>query len=240
MEKVKISVITVCFNCKKDLEATIYSVASQNYDNIEYIIVDGGSSDGTISVIETNKNSITSYISEPDDGIYDAMNKGIKLSTGDWIVMMNAGDVFASKNTLSSIFSQKIPEHISAIYSDYFLRKKNGKDVLWKTDRSKGIVHHQNIIYRKNLHDKYGLYIVTHPYIVSDLLFMIAIPEQEYMKIPQHIAIVQDGGVSTGNWVYEQFLCVKMIYGICTFPQIIALYLKCKIGLILRKLHLIK
>lgn len=101
-DKLKISVVTVCYNAVKDLEKTILSVVDQTYDNIEYIIIDGGSTDGTIDIIkkyteggsEYGKHNvkIAYWVSEPDSGIYDAMNKGIRIASGDYILNINVGD----------------------------------------------------------------------------------------------------------------------------------------------------
>ena len=87
MEKIKdkISIITICYNCASDLERTIKSVLTQTYSNIEYIIVDGGSTDYTPQVIDKYKDRIKCIISEPDDGIYDALNKSIRKASGEWI-----------------------------------------------------------------------------------------------------------------------------------------------------------
>lgn len=90
----KISVITVCYNCVSVIEQTIKSVLEQTYPNIEYIIIDGGSMDGTVDIIKKYSDTVTYWISEPDNGIYDAMNKGIDMATGDYLNFMNAGDTF--------------------------------------------------------------------------------------------------------------------------------------------------
>ena len=101
---VKLSVITVVRNAVDKIEPTLLSVLGQDYANIEYIVIDGGSSDGTLDVIRRYRDQIPVVVSEPDDGIYDALNKGIMLATGDWIGVMNAGDTFAAKDTVSRIF----------------------------------------------------------------------------------------------------------------------------------------
>lgn len=88
----KVSVITVCYNVADSLESTILSVVEQEYSNIEYIIIDGGSKDGTVDIIEKYQNKIAYWVSEPDKGIYDAMNKGLEHATGDWIININSGD----------------------------------------------------------------------------------------------------------------------------------------------------
>jgi len=98
-----ISIITVVYNGEKHLEETIQSVINQNYPNVEYIIIDGGSTDGTLDIIKKYEHVIDYWVSEPDKGIYDAMNKGIDVATGNWINFMNAGDKFANKFVLSKI-----------------------------------------------------------------------------------------------------------------------------------------
>src|ERR1700756_1139663 len=88
----RISVITVAFNAKEKIEPTIQSVLEQHYDNMEYVIIDGGSTDGTVDIIKKYQDKIAYWISEPDKGVYDAMNKGIDAATGDWLYFLGAGD----------------------------------------------------------------------------------------------------------------------------------------------------
>ncbi|MDE7351116.1 MAG: glycosyltransferase [Muribaculaceae bacterium] len=101
----KISVVTVCFNAVALIENTIKSVVNQTYGDMEYIVIDGHSTDGTADIIRLYDDRIAYWISEPDKGIYDAMNKGIAAANGDYIIFMNAGDTFADKNVLSSVAS---------------------------------------------------------------------------------------------------------------------------------------
>lgn len=107
-----ISVITVCYNVADELKSTMTSVLKQGYNNIEYIVIDGGSSDGSVGVIESYDKPITDlggqlkWLSESDRGIYDAMNKGLALSSGDWVIFMNAGDSFASETILKDVFTK--------------------------------------------------------------------------------------------------------------------------------------
>lgn len=113
----KISVVTVCYNAVKDIEKTILSVVNQTYPNIEYIIIDGGSKDGTMDVVNRYKDKIDVIVSEPDKGIYDAMNKGIDRATGEWIQFLNAGDLFYSEKSVNDVFA-KLGEdkHVDVIY----------------------------------------------------------------------------------------------------------------------------
>ena len=222
--KDKISIITICYNCASDLERTIKSVLIQTYSTIEYIIVDGGSTDRTPQILDKYKDRIEYIISEPDDGIYDALNKGIRRATGEWILCLNAGDVLRNSHIITDVFSNEIPHHISFLYSDYVLTYENGKTETRPCDRSKGVIHHQNSIYRRNLHETYGYYIVTHPYIVSDLLFFLAIPENLFMKIDTIMTNVQFGGVSNGQWCTLQRWAAHIIYGKETFPSVFGKY----------------
>lgn len=100
MPNPKISVVTVCYNAADTIEETMLSVLNQTYDNVEYIIIDGGSTDGTVDIIKKYSKRLAYWVSEPDKGIYDAMNKGIDAATGDYINFMNAGDRFFKSDTI--------------------------------------------------------------------------------------------------------------------------------------------
>jgi len=106
MRSLRISVITVCYNAVADIEKTILSVVNQRYNNIEYIIIDGGSNDGTVDLIDKYDNKINRWISEKDQGIYDAMNKGIIMATGDYVLFLNAGDQFHDSECVSLFINQ--------------------------------------------------------------------------------------------------------------------------------------
>lgn len=100
----KLSVITIVYNNVKDIERTILSVLNQSYPNIEYIIIDGGSTDGTVEVIKKYEDRISKWVSEKDKGIYDAMNKGLKLATGEYVLFMNSGDEIYDSTTVEQVF----------------------------------------------------------------------------------------------------------------------------------------
>lgn len=114
-----ISIITVVFNGEKFLEETIQSVINQTYDNVEYIIIDGGSSDGTVDIIKKYEDKIDYWVSEKDKGIYDAMNKGIDAASGEWINFMNGGDGFHADDVLNKIFSQNELKNIDVVYGNH-------------------------------------------------------------------------------------------------------------------------
>ncbi len=99
----KISIITASFKCAQTIEDCIQSIVSQTYPNIEHIIIDGGSRDGTLNVISKYKDKIAKLVSEPDSGIYDAMNKGIKIATGDIVGTLNSDDMYANEYVIENV-----------------------------------------------------------------------------------------------------------------------------------------
>lgn len=127
--QVMISVVTVSYNAVATIEQTILSVINQTYPHIEYIIIDGGSTDGTVDIIKKYGDKIAYWVSEPDKGIYDAMNKGIKAATGEWINFMNCGDSFVTNNTLESVFVNKNYNDVDVIYGDSYMRTMD--DILY-------------------------------------------------------------------------------------------------------------
>lgn len=127
----KISIITATYNCKDDFDKTIKSLLDQDYPNIEYIVIDGASTDGTVDIIKEYSDKIDYWISEPDQGLYYAMNKGIEAATGDWIYIYNSGGTFHDRDTLSKVFNQDLTNYdaiFGYIYSEKY--KKYFKDFI--------------------------------------------------------------------------------------------------------------
>ena len=122
-----ITVVTVVYNGEKFLEETILSVINQTYDNVEYIIIDGGSSDGTLDIIKKYEHAIDYWVSEKDKGIYDAMNKGISLATGEWINFMNGGDSFYSLTVLHDVFSNNSYPDATILYGNHQVIYPSGR-----------------------------------------------------------------------------------------------------------------
>lgn len=212
LTRCKISIITVCYNAAAELEETILSVINQTFQDYEYIIIDGGSKDGTLDIINKYKDKITFWISEPDKGIYDAMNKGLNYASGEWINFMNAGDIFTNNNVLTQIFSYTYQKDIKFLYSDNFYRQKNGKLLLSSNSHEKLCLLHQSSIYKKDLHKKHGMYIVTSQIIISDFLFFCRIEEQCFKKIDTIISINTMDGVSSQAWCRTQYLCALVVF----------------------------
>lgn len=120
-----VSIVTVSYNAVSTIEQTILSVINQTYSNIEYIIIDGGSTDGTIEIIRKYENKIAYWVSEPDGGIYDAMNKGVRKTTGQWLNFMNAGDSFYNKEVLFNLFENFNGKQVDVLYGDTMIKCLN-------------------------------------------------------------------------------------------------------------------
>ena len=162
----KISIITVCYNSAITIEKTILSVASQTYTNIEYIIVDGSSKDNTLEILKRHENKISKWISEPDKGLYDAMNKGVDLATGDLIGILNSDDTFNSTTVIEEIVGFHQQNTIDASVGNIIQHKVSGKIVrlysskYWSSEKlSIGFMPpHPSIFFKRELFNKYGVY----------------------------------------------------------------------------------
>lgn len=148
MKRSKITVVTVCYNSEDYIETTIKSVLSQNYDNLEYIVIDGGSKDTTMDIVNKYVDKISLIVSEPDNGIYDAMNKGLNKASGDWIFFLNTGDVFYNNDTIQKIsFDEYLNNENVAAIVGHINVCKNGKIY----ERKRGIPFYQNTKTFKNM-----------------------------------------------------------------------------------------
>jgi glycosyltransferase involved in cell wall biosynthesis len=162
----KISIITVCYNSAATIDKTMQSVSNQTHNNIEYIVVDGNSKDTTLSIIRNYEGIITKWISEPDKGLYDAMNKGIAMATGDIIGILNSDDTFYSNTVLEAIADFHTKNAIDASVGNIVQHKEDGKVVrvysskYWTPEKLKiGFMPpHPSLFIKKELFDKYGSY----------------------------------------------------------------------------------
>ncbi len=197
-----LSIVTVTYNAEDFLEDTIKSIITQSYPNIEYIIIDGGSTDRTVDIIKQYQNHISYWISEADNGIYDAMNKGIAQASGEWINFMNAGDGFIGTDIVEQVL-KTVKNETELVYGNtrfvsetgeelYIQRGKEVRDHLWK-----GIGFNHNSLFCKTVLMK------EHPFntfykIVADSEFLIWAFEQgrkfEHLDILINYFMV--GGIS--------------------------------------------
>lgn len=206
----KISVITATFNSEKNITECLKSVAGQSYKNIEHIIIDGGSTDHTLEILKSAP-SVSKYISEPDKGIYDALNKGIGLATGDIIGFLHSDDTFGSTDIIQKItelFSQK---NIQGVYGDLvFVHSENPDKIMrtWKSNRfdRKNIKYgwmppHPTLYLRKEVYQKHGPFDISFK-IAGDYNFMVSVMKDKEISLeylPEIITKMRMGGASTGS-----------------------------------------
>lgn len=221
----KISIITVSYNSKKTIEDTIDSVLSQTYENIEYIIVDACSSDGTQHILERKKNNIDHIIVEKDKGMYDALNKGIKISSGDIIGILHTDDIYKDTNVIKKIMeSFNIKEDIDICLSDIvffsgqvdkpkIIRKMSAKNFRPWQQRFGWMPPHPGMFIKKTLFEKIGFYKLSYK-IAADYEFSLrafADKKTKYIITNYCSVLMRQGGASTKNYKSNLLISKEMM-----------------------------
>lgn len=207
----KVSIITVCFNSVETIENTIKNLLKQDYDNIEYIVVDGGSTDGTVEVINNYRRHISKVISETDNGIYDAMNKGLRLTTGEIIGFLNSDDLYADKSVIRRIVNAVKTNKADCCYGNLeYVTKGNPEKIVrkwistpYRDDLFSKGWHppHPTFFARKHLFDRYGCFDLSYK-IAADYELMLRFLKKYKVKscyIPHVIVKMRIGGKSNKN-----------------------------------------
>lgn len=209
--KSKVSVITVVYNDKDNFITTLKSITSQNYDNLEYIVIDAKSTDGTIDIINKYKDTIDHWVSESDNGIYEAMNKGVNLATGEWINFMNAGDTFAGKSIVSD-FIDAVHDATDLYFGDinYFESSSSDNAIYREAMGIKNIYEiipccHQALFAKKSLLKKYPFN--TEYKIAADYDFLLQCYTNKYEFQYENKAICNFIG---GGIHQEQFIKTRI------------------------------
>ena len=191
-KEIKVSIITATYNSAKTIVDTILSVNKQDYDDIEHIIIDGGSKDNTLELIKNTPNRVSKIVSKPDKGIYDAMNKGIALATGDVIGILNSDDFYISTDVISSVVNEILQKGYDAVYGDleYVDEKDTNKVVrYWKSksytkELFKKGWHpaHPTFFVRKEVYNKYGNFNLKYK-IGADYEIILRFIEKNRIKV---------------------------------------------------------
>ncbi|MEM9678884.1 MAG: glycosyltransferase family 2 protein [Bacteroidota bacterium] len=220
----KISIITVSYNSARFIEDAILSVHSQDHDDIEYIVVDGNSSDGTVDLIKKHADKISHWISEPDKGMYDAMNKGIKHATGDIVGILNSDDLYNSRDVISKV-AATFTDTVDAVFGDvFFVSPKNmdqpvrhfsaeswsPKKFVWGF-----MPPHPSFFVRRQHYHTYGFYKIDYQ-IASDyelLIRFLAVHKLKYKYLPFKMVKMRTGGASTKNLKSNYILNKEIIRG---------------------------
>ncbi|HBU06917.1 MAG TPA: glycosyl transferase [Candidatus Magasanikbacteria bacterium] len=203
----KLSIITVSYNSAETIEDTIKSVIAQNYSDLEYIIVDGGSKDSTLQIVDKYRDKIAKIVSEPDKGIYDAMNKGINMATGEVVGIINSDDFYFNDQIFNNIISQFENTSSDAVYGDiiYVNRKDIKKQVrFWRAGEYKEeklncgwIMPHPAFFVKKEIYNKFGLFNLDFR-IAADYGLMLRFLKNglKVNYLPQTFVCMREGGFS--------------------------------------------
>ena len=225
----KLSVITIVYNNVRDIERTLLSVINQSYSNLEYIVIDGGSSDGTLEILNKYEKSISTLVSEKDKGIYDAMNKGLALATGDYVLFMNSGDEIYAPDTVEKVFSTQPDADIyygeTEMYDEDWKslgqrRHTSPKHFTWKDFKHGMSISHQAIYIRRAITEPYN----TSYKLSSDIDWILraAKKAKKVVNTNMYVAKYLVGGMSKKNHrksLIERFRILSKHYGL--IPNII-------------------
>jgi len=208
----KISIITVCYNSVLTIGKTLDSVAAQMHPDTEHIVVDGASTDGTLDVVKQRGKHVTRLISEPDHGIYDAMNKGLRLATGDVIGFLNADDVYADTDVLARVSATMEADRLDALFGDAEFFRPDRPDRPLRRYRSEHfrperiawgwMPAHPALFLRRQVYERFGLFRTDYR-IAGDFELVARIFQGgtlKYRHVPEVLVRMRTGGVSTGGW----------------------------------------
>jgi glycosyltransferase involved in cell wall biosynthesis len=222
--KPTLSVITVVYNNARDIERTLLSVINQTYKAIEYIVIDGLSTDGTVEIIKRYEDRISKLVSEKDEGIYHAMNKGLAIAAGDYVLFMNSGDEFYAANTVQRVFASEPDADI--YYGETEMMTEAG-DILgqrrhkapqkfnWRSFKYGMSVSHQAIYTRRILSDPFDRRYALSADI--DWIIRAAKKAKKIVNVNQYVARYQVGGMSKTKHrqsLLERFYIMKRYYGL--------------------------
>ncbi len=224
MESLKISIVTVCFNSEKHIKSAIDSVLSQSYQNIEHIVIDGSSRDKTMEIVRSYGEKINKVISEPDNGIYDAMNKGLKLATGDYVAVLNSDDFYTNNHVIEQVVKRLNEAKTDSLFADltYVDELNPDKQVrYWKSNEFvKGSFGtgwhpaHPTFFVKKAVYENYGYFNLS-IHLAADFELMLRFLEKYQITscyLAQPIIKMRLGGAtnkSIKNIIIQNIECYK-------------------------------
>lgn len=202
-----VTVITIAYNAKAHIEETLRSVLSQRYAPIEYVVIDGGSTDGTVEVVQRYASRLAYWVTETDGGISDAFNKGIAASSGQWVNFMNAGDVFEDEHSVAHAMRHADNPALNLVYGQCRFVRDDGQLLTGVTGlpfsarrlRMKMFIPHQSSFHHRQLFVQYGSYSCDYK-AAMDYEFLLRAKDQLRVRyVPQPLARMRMGGVSQNN-----------------------------------------
>lgn len=216
----KVSIITVSWNSNQTIKDTIESVIAQTYDDIEYIVVDGGSTDGTIETVKSYGNQIAQFVSEPDNGIYDAMNKGVGLATGDIVGILNSDDHFCDKNIVKQVVDKFLSSRAGVVLTNVCMMSNEGKvfrnyeayDLNKRVMRFGFAPPHPGAFIAKEVYTRVGLYDTSFKISADfDFFLRILLMSEKIELLNIKSVNMLEGGVSTSG-IKSYYESTKELY----------------------------
>lgn len=208
----KVSLITVCYNSEKWIRTCIDSILSQDHADIEYIIIDGNSKDKTVEIIKSYGDKITKWVSEPDKGLYDAMNKGVAMATGDIVGILNSDDIYAHNKVISNIVAAFEENPTDTLFADLIFVNENDLNKIVRYYPAKNfnpnqmpsgnMAPHPTFFVKRHCYEKYGNFDTTYR-IAADFDIMLRLLYKNkcsYQYLPEVITKMRTGGASTQGW----------------------------------------
>ncbi|MBY0340739.1 MAG: glycosyltransferase [Rhodocyclaceae bacterium] len=213
----KVSIITVTFNAESTIAKTLSSILAQTYSDIELVLVDGASTDRTLTAIAPYREQINRFCSEPDQGIYDAMNKAVAMASGDYLLFMNAGDVFVDPDALKKLVAVVDPSGgEQVVWGGWLVLSRDGQYYARVPNARRGLFNHQATLYSRTIHAWHGGYLRVKGLTAADFLFFRTLQATErvsFQTIDSPVAMIDPFGVSAGLQTYFQRLLVDMLCG---------------------------
>lgn len=231
------SIITVCYNSEKTISQTFESILSQTIKGFEYIVIDGNSTDTTLSIIKKYESKfaqagiVFKWKSEPDNGIYDAMNKGISLASNPLIGIINSDDIYM-KNTLEIVENNYLADSAFDVYHGIVHNINNNQTISYAGHSSSlllkgGMIEHPTCFVKKMVYDKYGVFSLSYRY-AADFDFMLRIKKQgaRFKLIPQILAVFNENGSGNCRLSRKEAIVIKRKYRLISIVKMLELLLR--------------
>ena len=211
-----ISVVTVVYNGAHEIARTIASVLQQDCPSVEYVVIDGNSTDGTQDIVRGYGDAIARFVSEPDRGVYDGMNKGAAVARGEFILFMNCGDVFASPQALSQLLAAATPGQEQALFGSWLRQEGPGVARLCAPVLERGLFNHQSVAYSRSVHAWHGPYAVVKGLTTADYLFFATLMRTRRIPcttVDTTVALIDVNGISAGLQTFAQKQAIDYLCG---------------------------